>query len=133
LFTNAGGSSDSRDLYVYRILAGGVSKESDDDGVKYDRGTGNAAFDGNDLINGQTHMEWNGALRFRINGGIATTTTTSTTTTTTLGGSCSLVGDYYPCNIVTIEEVVNLINKWVDNKADISEVIDLIYAYKDSQ
>jgi hypothetical protein len=76
-------------------------------------------------------MEWNGALRFKLNGGQVTTT--STTTTTTLGGACSLIGDYAPCNIVTIGEVVTLINKWVADEADISDVIDLIYAYKESQ
>jgi len=34
--------------------------------------------------------------------------------------------------VVTIGEVVDLINMWVADKADISEVIDLIYAYRDS-
>jgi hypothetical protein len=167
----------NRDLYVYYIKAGGQIIESDETCVKYDRGIGSSAFDGNDVINGQVHMEWNGALRFKLNGGQVTTTSTTTTTlfgcqnkwyydndhmdmcrnTTFCGAymyyglrtfatqqecqnalaggntSCSLVGDYAPCNNVTIQEVVNLINKWVADEADISDVIDLIYAYKESQ
>jgi hypothetical protein len=67
----------NRDLYVYYIKAGGLFIESDEIGVKYDRGTGSGAFDGLDVINGQSLMEWNGALRFKINGGLATTTTTT--------------------------------------------------------
>jgi hypothetical protein len=173
-------STVNRDLYVYYIKAGGQTIESDETGVKYDRGTGSGAFDGNDVINGQAHMEWNGALRFKLNGGAVTTTTTttSTTTTTQIGcsdkwyydndhmdkcrnatfcgsymyyglrtyatqqdcqnalfgtGTCTLVGDYAPCGTVTIQEVVDLINKWVANQAEISDVIDLIYAYRDSQ
>ncbi len=126
-----------RNLYVYYIKAGGVMISSDDPSVKYDRGVGNAAFDGVDVINGQTLMEWDGALRFKINGGMpATTTTTSTTTatttTTTMPGSCTLIGDYPPCGTVTLGEVIDLIMKWANNQANIGDVINLIEAYKTS-
>jgi len=123
----------NRDLYVYYVKAGGYVIESDESGVGYDRGTGSAAFDGIDVVDGRVRMDSNGALHFTVNGGLSTTTTTSPVTTTTApSGVCSLKGDYAPCGVVTIGEVVDLINMWVADKADISEVIDLIYAYRDS-
>ena len=124
VFTNA--DSGSRDLYVYRVLAGGALTESDDSSVSYDKGSGSAAFDGYNVIAGQSHMDWNGALRFKVNGGFSAPPTTQP-------DSCSLAGDYFPCGYVTIQEVVDVINKWVADQAEIGDVIALIYAYKESQ
>jgi len=62
----------------------------------------------------------------------STTTTTiaaSTTTTTTLEGECTLVGDYPPCGVVELSEVIDLINTWAAEHAELSDVIDLINAW----
>ena len=42
---------------------------------------------------------------------------------------CSLAGDYPPCDDVSLSEVVDLINKWVDDEASLREVITLINAW----
>lgn len=81
----------NRNLYVYYLKVGGKMIESDDIGVKYDLGTGNGAFDGLDVLAGTVFMDWDGALRFKINDGYTTTTTTTTsTTTTTMPVNCSM-------------------------------------------
>jgi hypothetical protein len=40
--------------------------------------------------------------------------------------TCSLKGDYSPCNAVTLAEVVGIINEWAIDKATLQEVIALI-------
>lgn len=62
-----------------------------------------------------------------------TTTTTTSTTTTTTTASCTLAGDYPPCDAVTITEVVNYINEWADNNAALNDVILLINAWAQTQ
>lgn len=46
-----------------------------------------------------------------------------------LQGECSLVGNYPPCDEVTLSEVVDLINLWAQGQASLSEVVDLINAW----
>ena len=58
--------------------------------------------------------------------------TGTTTTSTTLAGACALVGDDAPCNVITLDEVIGLITKWVKDEADIKDVLALILAYKAS-
>lgn len=40
--------------------------------------------------------------------------------------SCTLAGDYPPCDDVTLSEVVGLINLWSSTNAELDEVVDLI-------
>ena len=40
--------------------------------------------------------------------------------------SCSLSGDYSPCDEVTLSEVIALINKWATDQASLAEVVALI-------
>jgi hypothetical protein len=62
---------------------------------------------------------------------ISTTTTSSTTTssTTTTSPNCSMTGDLPPCGVVSLAEVINLINEWSAGNANLSDVIDLINAW----
>jgi hypothetical protein len=39
---------------------------------------------------------------------------------------CTLTGDYFPCDDVSLSEVVSLINLWVDDEASLREVVTLI-------
>ena len=43
--------------------------------------------------------------------------------------SCSLEGDYAPCNEVSLSEVISFINKWVLGDAHLSDVVRLITAW----
>jgi hypothetical protein len=76
------GSAD-RNLYVYYITAAGQKIYSNDSSVNYDRGVGNGAFDGIDVVSGRALMDISGALRFIVNGGLPVSSTTTTTTSTT--------------------------------------------------
>ncbi len=52
----------------------------------------------------------------------------------TVGGeslSCILAGNYAPCGEVTLQEIVDFINKWADNQASLSDVMNLITAWAD--
>jgi hypothetical protein len=96
------GTAD-RNLYVYYIIAAGQKVYSNETSVKYDRGIGNGAFDGVDVVTGRTLMDLSGALRFKVNGGLpvsSTTTTSGSTTTTTQ--ACSMLwwfdNDHFTCN-----------------------------------
>ena len=62
----------------------------------------------------------------------STTTTTTTSTTTTIE-TCPLTGDYPPCGAVTLSEVIDLINEWVENNATLNDVIALINAWAQTQ
>lgn len=63
---------------------------------------------------------------------IPTTTTTSTTTTTTLSTPCSLLGDYPPCGVITMQEVINFINAWIQGEANLADVVNLIIAWSET-
>ena len=64
VFTNdAGGSGQDRNLYVAYLKAGNVTLLPTAPGITYDRGGGAKAFDGLDVIAGQSGMYWSGALR----------------------------------------------------------------------
>jgi hypothetical protein len=130
-----------RNLYVYQIQADCTIIQSTDCSVKYDKGVGSKAFDGLDVAQGQVEMYWSGALKFKTNGGyIGTTSTTSATTTTTTSlpstttttnsQQCALAGDYPKCGEITIGEVIDLINKWVQDQASMEQVLALLNAYK---
>ena len=62
------------------------------------------------------------------------TTTTSTTTSSTIASStttttvidCPLEGDYPPCGEVSMGEVIDMINRWIEGNAFLPDVIDLI-------
>ena len=43
--------------------------------------------------------------------------------------SCALKGDDSPCGVVTLAEVVSLINKWAVSQATLNEVVALINAW----
>jgi hypothetical protein len=65
-----------------------------------------------------------------------TTTTTSTTTSssttstsTTIPQECDLIGDYPPCDTVTLNEVIEGINKWANDQMTLSDVLQLINAW----
>lgn len=58
----------------------------------------------------------------------SSTTTTSTSTTTTQG-NCTLPGDYPPCDEISIQEIIDMINEWLAGRASLGEVIDLINAW----
>jgi len=53
----------------------------------------------------------------------------TTTSTTTIEGECALVGDYPPCGVVELSEVIDLISTWAAEQAELSDVIDLINAW----
>lgn len=64
VFTNDGtGSGQDRNLFVAYVKAGETSLAPTAVGTTYDRGAGAKAFDGIDVIPGQSGMYWNGALR----------------------------------------------------------------------
>jgi hypothetical protein len=65
------------------------------------------------------------------NASITTTssTTTSSSSTTTTQGNCTLPGDYPPCGVISLQEIIDMINKWVAGTASLGEVIDLINAW----
>ncbi|MBN2250568.1 MAG: IPT/TIG domain-containing protein [Candidatus Altiarchaeota archaeon] len=54
--------------------------------------------------------------------------TTGDTSLTVLAG-CEITGDYPPCGVVTLSEVVDLINEWSSGDATLSDVIALINAW----
>lgn len=67
VFTNDAYNPDTREdrnLHVQAIRIGDAVFLPTAAGVQYDRGTGARAFDGLDLVAGQTGMFWSGALRF---------------------------------------------------------------------
>jgi hypothetical protein len=66
----------------------------------------------------------------RIGVPFTTSTSTSTSTTTTVPGECPTKGDAPPCGIVTLSEVVSLINQWAGGQASLSDVIKLINMWK---
>ena len=40
--------------------------------------------------------------------------------------SCSLTGDYAPCNVVSLQEVIDIINLWAADEATLQQVVALI-------
>jgi len=64
VFVNDGASAtEDRNLYVESVLVNGATLLPTDPGVTVDIGTGAAAFDGLDVLPGQTDILWNAALR----------------------------------------------------------------------
>jgi hypothetical protein len=57
----------------------------------------------------------------------------SSTTSTTTAPQCSLAGDYPPCGLVSLTEVVDAINKWADNQMNLLDVIELINAWAEPE
>lgn len=43
--------------------------------------------------------------------------------------TCDLTGDYSPCSVITLSEVIDFINLWVQGQAKLSDVIALITAW----
>jgi hypothetical protein len=73
VFTNDAGRpatasspKEDRNLFVSSLRVNTTTLLPNSTGVTYDRGTGNAAFDGISVIAGQGSMWWNGALRFGV-------------------------------------------------------------------
>jgi parallel beta-helix repeat protein len=81
--------------------------------------------------------EWNdtGSIGCAYTCSAATTTSTTTTTsstsstTTTTQGNCTVPGDYPPCGEISLQEIIDMINKWMAGTATLGEVIDLINAW----
>ena len=57
-------SPEDRNLYVSSLTVNGATIAANAPGVVFDRGAGSLAFDGIDVIPGQSGLYWNGALRF---------------------------------------------------------------------
>ena len=55
-----------RNLLVEAVNFGGTRMLANDVSVTYDRGAGARAYDGVDVLAGQSTLAWNGALRFRV-------------------------------------------------------------------
>lgn len=67
MFTNdAYRPPEDRNLFVSSLRVNATTFLPTNAGVTYDRGGGNAAFDGLDLVAGQSSMWWSGALRFSV-------------------------------------------------------------------
>jgi pectate lyase len=60
-----------------------------------------------------------------------TTSTSSTSTTTTTIAQCIMPGNYPPCEEVTLSEVVNSINRWVEGVYYLGDLIGLINSWAD--
>lgn len=61
---------EDRNLFVREIRIGDTVFAPNGAGVQYDRGAGSRAFDGVDVIAGQSGMYWGGALRFGLDGAL---------------------------------------------------------------
>ena len=59
-------NGQDRNLFVESVKVDDYLMLPADNSVSYDRGTANGAFDGIDIIAGQSTMAWNGALRFMV-------------------------------------------------------------------
>lgn len=57
-------NGQDRNLFVSGITLNGTTIASNSSGVTLDKGTGSAAFDGLNVIAGQSTLAWNGSLRF---------------------------------------------------------------------
>ncbi len=66
VMTSAVGLREDRNLYVQSLRVNSTTILPNSVAVTYDRGHGNAAFDGISVIAGQIYMWWNGALRFNV-------------------------------------------------------------------
>jgi hypothetical protein len=69
-FTNNGEDSEGHDrnLYVDSVRVNGATLRPSDAGAVFDLGSGSAAFDGVDVMDGRGDLLWNGALRLRAPG-----------------------------------------------------------------
>jgi hypothetical protein len=66
VFTNdAVVGTEGRDLFVESVLVNGATLKPTDSGVTLDIGSGAAAFDGLNVIPGQSALYWDAALRFK--------------------------------------------------------------------
>jgi hypothetical protein len=66
VFTNdASVGTEDRNLYIDSVVANGTTLKPTDTGVTIDLGSGTAAFDGVNVIPGQTDILWSAALRFK--------------------------------------------------------------------
>jgi hypothetical protein len=64
VFVNDGTTGGDRNLYIESMTLNGVTLHPTDPGVTIDRGNGAEAFDGVNVIPGQSSIKWNAALRF---------------------------------------------------------------------
>lgn len=62
-----------RNLWVEKITVDGITTPATAPTVRLDRGQGAAAFDGIDVLPGQSGLFWNGALRFTLRAAAAAT------------------------------------------------------------
>ena len=70
VFTNDGGDSagHNRNLYVDSVRVNGATLRPTDAGATVDIGSGSAAFDGIDVVDGRGDLMWNAALRMKAPG-----------------------------------------------------------------
>ncbi|HEU5294937.1 MAG TPA: carbohydrate-binding domain-containing protein [Burkholderiaceae bacterium] len=64
VYVNNGSATGDRNLYIESMVLNGVTLHPNDPGVTLDIGVGAAAFDGINVIPGQSNILWNAALRF---------------------------------------------------------------------
>ncbi len=64
-----GCANGDRNLWVDYVFVNGQKIQAESTTVQYDRGAGEGAYDGRDVIPGQEGMYWNGALRMRVTTG----------------------------------------------------------------
>jgi hypothetical protein len=67
VFTNdCNNPSEDRNLYVDYVIVDGQTVQAEGDSTIIDKGSGDAAYDGQNVVLGQTNIFWAGALRFVI-------------------------------------------------------------------
>jgi hypothetical protein len=64
VFVNDGSATGDRNLYIESMTLNGVTLRPTDPGVTLDIGAGAEAFDGVNVIAGQSNIKWSAALRF---------------------------------------------------------------------
>jgi hypothetical protein len=100
VFNNDGRvGNEDRNLFVESITINGTTIASNASGVTFDRGAGEQAFDGQDVLPGLSTLWWNGALRFT-----APTGATASNLVVRAGGS--LAGNVGPIMQVRVDGTV---------------------------
>jgi hypothetical protein len=62
---------------------------------------------------------------------LTNTSTTTTTSSTTTQSQCIMPGNYPPCDEITLAELVDAINRWIEGEYNLGDLIDLIDSWAD--